>query len=152
MKIFSFGLLILLLPLITFSQESDDKSEEEKGSSLAIFLGGSTNKDASAFTIGADYQYRINKIFGVGALIDHAAGDLQSTIIGPALFLHVSPFEFMVAPVIENSDDELSPVVRLGVGYEIELSVLSIVPSVFMDTERAGEITVVYGLSFAFDI
>ncbi len=154
MKIFSLLLLFLLLPLFAFSQETggEEKGEEEKRSSLSVFFGGTTNSESSAFTIGADYQYRISRLFGIGALIDHATGDIQSTIIGPTLFLHVSNFEFTVAPVIENSDDEWSPVLRLGVGYEIELPVLAIVPGVFFDTERGGERSVVYGVSFVFKI
>ena len=138
MKTISISLLILLLPLFAFAQESEGKDEKEKKNSIAIFFGGTTNSESSAFTIGADYQYRISHLFGIGALIDHAVGDIQSTILGPAFFLHLRNFEFTVAPVIEYSDDEWSPVLRVGVGYEIELPVLAIVPEVFFDTERGG--------------
>jgi hypothetical protein len=150
-KLYLLLILLMISSPIIKAQEAEKPKEESK-SEISVFIGGSTNKDATAFALGLDYQYRIKKIIGVGALIDVAFEDIGSIMIGPAAFIHVSNFEFTIAPCAEFSDDDIVGVLRLGVAYEFELSKFSISPSVNFDTERAGEETLVYGLSFGFDI
>jgi hypothetical protein len=58
-----------------------------------------------------------------------------------------------VAPAAEFSEEDVSPVLRVGAGYEFKIaSVISISPSLFFDTERNSEASLVYGLSFGFDL
>ena len=94
---------------------------------------------------------RISRIFGVGGLIDHATGEINSTLIAPALFLHVKKFCFTLAPSVELSEDETTAVLRVGVEYEIEISRFSISPALFFDTERDENPSLVYGVSFGFE-
>ena len=144
-------LLFVLFPGNIWGQE--EENEDPKGiSDISLFLGASSNSETTAFTIGVDYQYRISRVFGVGAILDHAAGDIKSTLVAPALFLHLKKLAFTVAPGAEFSDDETTMVLRLGAEYEFELSRFSISPAIFYDTERGGEQTWVYGLSFGIKI
>ena len=143
-------LLFVLLPRNIWGQE--EKEAPESKSDISLFLGASSNSEATAFTIGVDYQYRISRVFGVGAILDYAAGDIKSTLVAPALFLHVKDLSFTVAPGAEFSDDETTMALRLGAQYEFELSRFSISPGIFYDTERGGEHTWVYGLSFGFEL
>ena len=140
-----------LVPFLSYSQEESKK--EESKNSLALFIGGTSNESTSAFTVGLDYQYRINKLIGVGALIDYATADINSLLVAPALYLHVSNFEFTIAPALEISKDE-DPVgvFRLGAAYEFEFKKFSLSPAVFWDLERNGEPAIVYGLSLDFDL
>ena len=142
-------IFLLTFPSLAFAHEKEH--EEEKKNEISLFVGGSSNIDATAFAIGADYQYRIIKVIGVGAIIDVATGDIGSVMIGPAAFIHVWNFEFTVAPTAEFSDDDITAVLRLGIAYEFELPGFSISPSLNFDTERGGEETLVYGLSFGFE-
>lgn len=139
-------LVIIIIPLISFGQEEGG----ERKNSLSVFIGGTTNSEASAFTIGLDYQYRIMKLIGVGAVIDYAAGDIGSTLVAPAAYLHLRRFEIVLAPGGEFSDGETSFVFRAGLGYEIEISRFKIVPSAIMDTERNRELSFVYGVAFGY--
>ncbi len=139
-------LFFVLLPGNIWGQE--EKEAPEGKSDISLFLGASSNSDETAFTIGADYQYRISRVFGVGAILDYAGGDIKSTLVAPAVFLHVKDLSFTLAPGAEFSDDETTMVLRVGAQYEFELSRFSISPSIFYDTERGGDPTWVYGLSF----
>ncbi len=152
MKLFYLlALLLFVIPINTFSQENEGEKEEENKNEISVFIGASTNSETTAFSFGIDYQFRINKVVGVGAIVDVATEDIGSIMLGPAVFLHASKFEFVVSPTIEFSDDDSTGVLRLGVAYEIELSKYSISPSLNFDTERDGKETLVYGLSFGFE-
>jgi hypothetical protein len=105
LKIFT-SLILISGSLVSYAQEA----EEESKNAVSIFLGGTSNEDATAFTLGVDYQYRINRIVGVGALIDYAMGDIQSLLIAPAVYLHAGHFEVTVAPAAEFSEEDVSPV------------------------------------------
>jgi hypothetical protein len=151
LKIF-ISLILISGSLVSYAQEAAAEEEESKNA-ISVFLGGTSNKDATAYTMGVDYQYRINRIVGVGALIDYAMGDIQSLLIAPAVYLHAGHFEVTVAPAAEFSGGDVSPVLRVGAGYEIKIaSGVSISPSLFFDTERNLEESLVYGLSFGFDL
>lgn len=150
MKLFFIISLLIVIPINTFGQDNEDVKKEESKNEISFFVGASTNSETTAFSFGIDYQFRINKVVGVGAIVDVATEDYGSIMLGPAVYLHASKFEFVVSPTIEFSDDDSTGVLRLGVAYEIELSKFSISPSLNFDTERGGEETLVYGLSFGF--
>ena len=143
-------LLFVLLPGNIWGQEK--KEAPESKSDISLFLGATSGSEDTAFTIGVDYQYRISNVFGVGAILDHASGDIKSTLVAPALFLHVKNLSFTVAPGAEFSDDETTMVLRVVAEYEFELSRFSISPAIFYDTERGGDPALVYGLSFGIKI
>lgn len=142
--------IFVLFPGNIWGQEEEEGPEGK--SDISLFLGGTTNSDATAFTIGLDYQYRLSRVFGVGAILDHAAGDISSTLVAPALFLHLKQLSFTVAPAAEFSDDGTAFVFRVGAEYEFEISKFTISPAIFYDTERGGEPALVYGLSFGIKI
>ncbi len=132
---------MLDLPLVA---QEEDKNE------ISIFVGATTNEDATAATFGVDYQRRLTKLIGLGVIIDHAGGDIGSTLLGPAIFVHFGNFEFVGAPVVEFSNGESTLTGRLGFAYEIELTRFSLSPTINLDGERSKEFAIVYGLSFGF--
>ena len=153
-------LLLLAAPAALAQSESPDvesdssEAEAEPRHGLSVFLGGTTTEEVSAFTIGLDYQYRVSSAIGVGVLVDHAAGDIKSTLVAAALFLHYKQWEATVAPAVEfhgDSEEETAMAFRIGLGYELSLGSYGIVPAVFFDTERAGEPAFVYGVALGMD-
>lgn len=143
-------LFLLLLPVYVWAQDKSDDKEESKNE-LSVFAGAASNS-RTAFAIGLDYQHKFNKIVGLGALIDYTVPDIGSLLIGPAVFLHAWHFEITLAPCAEFIGEDVTGVFRAGLAYEVELSKFSLSPSVYFDTERDGEETFVYGLSFGFDL
>ena len=104
-------------------------------------------------TFGLDYQHRINHWLGAGALVDHAITPLNSTLLGPAAFVHFRKFELVVAPCVEFlNEEENIGVFRFGACCEFEFDKIIFKPSIDFDTERRGESAWVYGFSFAWDI
>ena len=124
---------------------------EDARNEIAIFLGLTTNKDATAATFGVDYQYRLTGPVGLGLVLDHAAGDIKSTLLAPGLFLHLLNWELTVAPGVEFVDSETNFVFRAGIEYEIKLPYFSISPAINVDFERNDETALVYGLSFGME-
>jgi len=151
MKSALLGLLLIVLPFMIFGQDQVSEVEVEKKNQISVFFGAISNKDANAFAIGLDDQYRVNKIIGAGALVDYASGSIASLLIGPALYLHAWHFEFTIAPKIELSGSDVAWPLRLGAAYQSELPKgVSISPVVYFDTERNEESALVYGLSLNF--
>ena len=143
--------LIVTIVIILFGIQdisAQEKDEDLNKNGLSIFVGGVTNSESSAFALGIDYQYRISKIVGVGLVMDYSFGDIESLLLAPAVFLHVSALEFVVAPGMELSNDDISGIIRLGISYEFDLTErLTLSPSLLFDTERNGEESFVYGLA-----
>ena len=158
-----FATALLYLPAAVIQAQAQtaeaetDAVEEESESrhSLSVFVGGTSTEHISAFTLGLDYQYRVTPVIGVGALFDHAFGEIKSTIIGAALFLHFKQWEGTIAPAAEfhgDSEEEAALAFRFGLGYEIELGSWKLVPSLLFHTERGGEPALVYGVAFGVDL
>jgi len=146
--------IISLSNLITFANTPVNypvEGEEDARNEIAIFLGLTTNKDATAATFGVDYQYRLTGPVGLGLVLDHAAGDIKSTLLAPGLFLHLLSWELTLAPGVEFVDSETNFVFRAGLEYEIKLPYFSISPTINLDSERGGELSLVYGLSFGME-
>lgn len=65
-----------------------------------------------------------------------------------ALFLHLSKWQFALAPGVEFAESETNAVIRAGVEYQIELGEkYSLAPTLNLDSERRGDLSIIYGLS-----
>ena len=91
-RFFIVGLLVFFIG-VAHAQEKADSDKKESKNELSVFLGGTSNSDATAFTLGVDYQHRFTKVVGFGCLVDYAMGDIQSVLVAPALYLHAWHFE-----------------------------------------------------------
>ena len=154
------SVLLILISIVSLTQletpaqtppNYTGEGGEDARNEIAIFLGLTTNKDATAATFGVDYQYRLSPPVGLGLVLDHAGGDIKSTLLAPALFLHLLSWEVTLAPGVEFVDSETFFVFRGGIEYEIKLPYFSISPAINIDFERGGEPALVYGLSFGME-
>ena len=118
---------------------------------IAGFLGGTYAEHKTAFTIGADYEFRISKWVGVGALIDYAGGHLKERIVAATVVVHPTNHMSVVIGAgqdhrTEHGHTENTFVVRVGATYFFEAGRLSIGPQYFLDT-TAGETLHVFGIT-----
>ena len=115
---------------------------------LSLFLGNTHNYHGEdAFTVGLDYEFRLHTLLGVGALVDHAAGDIGSTVAGAGIFLHPwGASRLLVAAANEHHHGEDAFVVRVGATYDFHVAGWSISPTVNVDLLEGGEENWVYGL------
>jgi hypothetical protein len=109
---------------------------------------GGAVEDEQAFTLGLDYEYRLNRRWGVGALIDYAGKDFRSWVAGIPLVLHPRDgWKLLVAPGIEDRETEDSEfLVRAGVLYDFEVGRFTVTPALQVDFVDDDEI-LVYGVN-----
>lgn len=101
-------------------------------------------EDQRAFTLGLDYEYRLNRYWGVGALVDYAGKDYRSWVAGVPLVLHPGgEWKLYAAPGLEDGEEFL---VRAGVMYDFEVGRFSIAPALNVDFVD-GEEVLVYGVN-----
>jgi hypothetical protein len=112
---------------------------------VAIF-GGITDEDRRerASTIGFEYERRLSERFGVGALVEHAFGDLDFTIYAVPFAYHSGRWRWYVAPGIEDPDhsSETEFLVRVGVEYFFDVGDYHIGPQFDVDFVDGEEVLV----------
>ena len=117
-------------------------------------FGGITQGGADhGASIGLEYEYRINALFGAGAFGEYAGGDFDSWVIGVPVFVHpYAGWFILLAPGVEFEDSETSLLLRTGVGYEFEfLPRWALAPEFNVDLIEGGETKTVYGVSLSFE-
>lgn len=127
--------------------------EHEHANEVAVFLGGTTENDETNFTIGAEYERRLNERFGLGLVVEHVSGTDAWVFLAPFSFrpvrglglkLYAGPgFESKVPESeeeaesgLEEHDRESFFVARAGVGWVLELRHVSLTPQVELDCVR----------------
>jgi hypothetical protein len=136
-------------------------------------FAGWTNVDGSNYATGSiEYEYRLNSIFGVGAIAEHAGGAFDADSYMAALDVH--PFEtgllFQFAigkefrTVYESAEEghgheagegnsesikvnERVTVGRAGMLYEFEFGRFTLAPQVHWDYHHREPNSIVFGLS-----
>jgi hypothetical protein len=150
---------LLLSSATAFAQQAQEPEEQhgtagepehqEHRHHVGVFAGITHDHGEDESTAGADYEYRVPgvRFLGVGALVDHAGGEIDSTVVAAAAFIHLRKrLRLLVAPGIEHSHGENESLVRAGVAYQLRLKRLSFSPEFnvdFVDGERIE----VYGVS-----
>ena len=103
------------------------------------------------FTIGADYEYRFNWLFGLGGTVEYTGGDFEHWLGFVTMFFHPNErCEFVLAPgtEIEKGTRDRNFIFRTGIAYEFHLGErYAIAPEFFVDFSE-NETLFVYGLSF----
>lgn len=71
------------------AEQGGEKEHPDHKHHVSVFVGNTHDFHRNnAFTVGVDYEYRLNDLFGIGALIDHAGGKINATVVGGGLFIH----------------------------------------------------------------
>ena len=137
-----------------WSDEPDGVAEEgaESRNRVALFMGNTHNRaDENAFSMGLSYEYRIAPLFGVGALAEYAAGDIESWVIGTPITFHPYRGLSLVAmPGAEIAEDDTHFLFRLGIGYEFEIDERWSQAPEFNADFVDSEIDYVFGLSLGY--
>ncbi len=152
MKIMAFfrcsasSLVLAVVTVLAYTtvqaEEHGEHSEHHSPHVGGLFLGATIPEEGSTeITIGAEYEYRINEMFGVGGIVEYTpeAEDGEGAGVAVAA-LHIHPMERLRLTVgggmefvdSEEKDDE--PLFRIGAAYDIELgNNLAIAPTVALD-------------------
>ena len=147
---FPYAGFMVMLGLMMMSEPGlADEDEGHHRNHLSLFVGATHAEGNDEATVGLEYEYRLNEQFGVGALLDHAGGDVDSTIVAGAVFFH--PYEGLLLLAAAGNEhthhgDEL--VLRAGIGYEFEIGDgWTLTPLLNFDFVENEETKEVYGIS-----
>lgn len=166
-------LLLLASPLVTPIAAAEHGARHgaphgggEHSMHLALLLGASQVQDEGRHggTFGLDLEWEFRPRIGVGAVIEHAGEEVDSTTVLAVVDWHIRPgFVFQFGPGVEYERErevehehghtvvrtrtEASLVGRAGFFYEYEFAgEWSIAPSVNLDVTSRHE-TLVWGLA-----
>ncbi len=156
--------LLAVLASAAIAEEHEHESENPHGESeIAAFLGtvDPNGSGKAEFAIGVEYEFRMNRWFGIGGFADYADAD-DATTIGVPLFIHAHRFsrlKFLIAPgyLLNNGEDERgekeedSFLVRAGFAYTFNLTErFGLAPVFQVDFFDKGEeeLAYVYGVYF----
>ena len=149
-----FVTLWMVFPAMSHAQ-IDVEYDEEKPHHLSLVLGGThiNAADETEFTFGVDYEYRISTLIGVGAVVEHAVGDIDATTLLAVADIHLwRGLAMQIGPGVEFVDEgeetETFAIGRIGVLYEVEFGEGFTVSPQFHYDISSGEDAIVFGLSF----
>ena len=122
---------------------------------VAVFAGNTQLEGHSAFTFGADFEYRLpflNDRIGVGALAEAVLGDHTATIVGGVFYVHpVGNFKVLFAPSAEFTEGHREFLFRSGVGYDFYVGQVSVTPAASLDF-IGGHVAQVYGVALGISL
>lgn len=85
---------------------------------LGAFLGWSNQSGDSGATVGVEFEQRLDELIGLGASLEFAGGDLDSTLLVIPIYFHfLQDWAFVLAPGLYNRSGELDGMVRFGADY-----------------------------------
>ena len=123
---------------------------------VALFLGAAIRDEhehetESGFALGVEYQYRLHRFLGVGALAEGALGEFRDVLlIAPISFHPWRGLRLVVAPGAEIPNEGSTEfALRLGAGYKIPIGGrFTLIPEFNADLIE-GTPTYVFGANFA---
>ena len=155
---YKFSVLLLLGVFAAAASSADEEIWRTNPHHLSIVILGSDDRDATAFTLGADYEYRVNEILGLGFVVEHAFEDIDATTLLATADIHVwQGLAFQTGPGVEfvdGEDDEGREeefTYRIGALYEFEFGRFTISPQIHYDFTTGADSLVFGGaVGFAF--
>jgi len=149
--------LVLVAMSSSASEDSESVAREHHSgdheshhpNTVGLFLGATLEEHEEALAVGVEYERRIGDTFGIGAVVEYTAGDIDSWVFAVPLALHAGHFKAYVAPGFEDGEHGTEGLVRLGAEYGFELSGgWELAPQANVDFVDGDEVWVV-GILFA---
>ena len=158
--------LLAVFCLAVVTAPSSVSAEEEEGvdqqNVLSLILGGTSDDDENAFTVGLDFEHRIHPLLGVGAVVEYATDDIDSLSLIGVLDIHLwKGLAIQTGPGVEfvgeeeeeagetTSTNQREFVYRVGLVYEFEIGKLLVTPQIHYDYS-SGDDAVVYATALGF--
>ncbi|SRR6056297_167561 len=163
LKVF-FCVCLCLVSIQLFAQHEvhvENDSHAFHKSHIALFGGATSNfsHNSTHLSAGLDYEYRWNKSFGTGLIVEYVNVEGGEFIGGFPLFVHVGKgFKITLSPIFINKEHHPEETThhgeaerittfafRTGVGYTFHLGTISLEPALFFDAGESNAL--VYGLT-----
>jgi hypothetical protein len=150
-------LWIVTIPVFAAEPQPGDKEKpewaEEGRNEISIFLGVTESQDFErGFSVGIDYERRLSRLFGIGAVVEYTGSDLREGVGGITLSFHPwKELKIVAAPgvVLETADGTEEALLRIGAEYGFGIGKgWEIAPAVYYDF-TSGDNALVIGAGFA---
>jgi hypothetical protein len=130
------------------AEDQHSVHEEFHRHHMGLLLGNTQEGHENGFTIGADYEYRLTKLVGLGGVAEYIGGDFDSFVLSGLFFIHpYRGLRFVLGPGFENRDSDNKFFLRAGVGYRFHVGdAWTIAPELNVDFFERDE-ALVYGVS-----
>lgn len=145
-------LLAILLPTTANGEESAQDEHHSAHDSykhaVAGFIGGADEGRDEGLALAFEYEYRLNSAFGIGGVVEHTFGNLDTWVYAVPFAYHTGRWRLYAAPGIEDTNHGSESLLRLGVEFAFPRGNWVILPQFDVDLVDGHEIFVL-GVSFA---
>lgn len=151
-----FVLSVATLACNTYGSDSTSESEEHHaphGPHHISLLAGDTHVDGEGdnATLGLDYEFRVNALLGVGAVVERAFGEMDATTALFVADIHIwEGLCVQAGPGVEHASEEDIFVSRLGLLYEFEFKKYTLSPQLHWDYHDGAENAIVAGIAIGY--
>ncbi|MEM7232851.1 MAG: hypothetical protein AAF517_11775 [Planctomycetota bacterium] len=123
----------------------------EKPHHLSVVIAGTREDDEDAFTLGFDYEYRVNELLGVGAVAEHAFEPVKATTLLAVADIHIwRGFAIQTGPGAFVGRERTHFVYRLGGLYEFDFDEFTFSPQIHYDFTETAPDGLVYAVAVGF--
>lgn len=156
-----FGVFLIFPAAPLAGQDDHDDGHHFHYNHFAVVVGGMTplsETSETSFALGADYERRVNELWGVGVGVDLTFGDHKRTAliaVAPS-YRPVPPLRLSTGPGIELVDtDDGSGGTKtkayflweVGAFYEFHVGPLAVGPNVILDFVGETKTNLTYGVA-----
>ncbi len=144
-------LLAIALPMMANAEETAHGEHHAGAEShkhyFAGFIGGADEGRDEGLALALEYERRLSPRFGIGGVVEHTYGDLDTWVYAVPLAYHNGPWKLYAAPGIEDGEHGSESLIRLGVEYGFHRGNWEISPQFDIDFVDGEEIFV-FGVAF----
>jgi hypothetical protein len=114
---------------------------------VAGFIGGADEGRDEGLALAVEYERRLNARWGIGGMLEHTYGDLDTWVLAIPVAFHNGPWKLYAAPGVEDAEHGSEALLRLGVEYGFRSGKWEISPQFDIDFVDGKEIFVL-GVAF----
>jgi len=147
-----FTVLVLLKSLAPITAFAENEEGFELPYHLSIIIADTyVGEENDNPTIGIDFEYRVNQVLGIGAVLERAWGGLDATTVLAVADIHIRDgWVVQVGPGFEHRRGEEIFVARAGILYEFEWANFTLSPQLHWDYHNGEENALVAGVALGF--
>jgi len=137
LRLLCMTILAVAIPQLSLSAEDHHGPKKHI---VGVFLGLTSGNGHSDKTIGLEYEYRFDEMFGVGVVVEHIpdahGGDGASLYMGQ---VHLHPYKDLRLSggygreKVHHEGTHAEDVLRLGVAYDFHFDGFGIAPTFNLD-------------------
>ena len=116
-----------------------------------LFVGGASDDlgKREGFALGLEYEYRFDRRFGIGFMLEHTYGEMDTWVYVMPLAYHIGRWKLYAAPGVEDGHHGAENMLRVGFEYGIHVNKWEISPQIDLDVVERERDVFVIGLTFA---